>query len=222
DVILGIKIKRENKGIVITQSYYIKKILKKFNREDCSPVSTHMDLVEKLKSNTRKPVDELEYSIAIGCLMYAMTSTRLDISYVVGRLSRFTSNPIRQHWKAITRVFKYLRCTKDYGLSYVGYPSVLKGAISWASNKQTCITGSTIEYEFVALAAAGKEEEWLRNLIHEKQIWPKHSIIRELIRNGVISIEFVRTQHNLADHLTKGLARDLVNKSVKGMGLKSK
>nr|GEW58393.1 retrovirus-related Pol polyprotein from transposon TNT 1-94 [Tanacetum cinerariifolium] len=43
------------------------------------------------------------------------------------RLSRFTSNPSRQHWKAITRVFKYLRGTKDYGLSYVGYPLVLEG-----------------------------------------------------------------------------------------------
>nr|GEW90917.1 zinc finger, CCHC-type [Tanacetum cinerariifolium] len=37
----------------------------------------------------------------------------------------------------------------------------------------------------------------------------RHSIVRELIKNGVISIEFVRTQHNLAVHLTKGLARDL-------------
>nr|GEY56310.1 zinc finger, CCHC-type [Tanacetum cinerariifolium] len=53
DVILGIKIKRENKGIVITQSHYIEKILRKFNREDCSPVSTPMDPVEKLKPNTR-------------------------------------------------------------------------------------------------------------------------------------------------------------------------
>nr|GFA50237.1 zinc finger, CCHC-type [Tanacetum cinerariifolium] len=124
DVILGIKIKRENKGIVITQSHYIEKIRKKFNREDCFPVSTPMNLVEKLKPNTGKPVDHLEYSRAIGCLMYAITSTRPDIAYVVGRLSRFTSNPSRQHWKAITRVFKYLRGTKDYGLSYVGYPLV--------------------------------------------------------------------------------------------------
>nr|GEY29307.1 zinc finger, CCHC-type [Tanacetum cinerariifolium] len=37
DVILGMKIKRENKGIVIIQSHYIEKILNKFNREDCSP-----------------------------------------------------------------------------------------------------------------------------------------------------------------------------------------
>ncbi|GKC80006.1 zinc finger, CCHC-type containing protein [Tanacetum coccineum] len=49
----------------------------------------------------------------------------------------------------------------------------------------------------------------------------RHSMIRELIINGVISIEFVRSQKNLANHLTEGLARDLVNKSVIGMGLKS-
>ncbi|GKD19705.1 hypothetical protein Tco_1208863, partial [Tanacetum coccineum] len=95
-VILGIKIKRENKGNVITQSYYIEKILKKFNRKDCSPVSTPMDPVEKLKLNTGKPMDQLEYLRAIGCLMFAMTSTRPDIAYAVGRLSRFTSNPSRQ------------------------------------------------------------------------------------------------------------------------------
>ncbi|GJZ62910.1 zinc finger, CCHC-type containing protein [Tanacetum coccineum] len=48
------------------------------------------------------------------------------------------------------------------------------GAISWASKKQTCITGSTMESEFlIALATTGKEAEWLRNLIHEISIWPK-------------------------------------------------
>ncbi|GKA17452.1 zinc finger, CCHC-type containing protein [Tanacetum coccineum] len=142
DVILGIKIKRENKGIVTTQSYYIEKILKKFNREDCSPVSTPMDPVKKLKPNTGKPVDQLEYSRAIGCLMYAMSSTRPDIAYAVGRLSRFTSNPSRQHWQAIIRTSRNSLC-------------------------------STMESEFVALAAAGKEAEWLRNLIHEIPIWLK-------------------------------------------------
>ena len=168
----------------------------------------------------------------------------------------------------------------DYSNSYTGYPSVLEGytdaswisntednsstsgwvfllgggAISWASKKQTCITSSTMESEFVALAAAGKEAEWLKNLLLEIPLWSKpiapisircdsaatlakaysqmyngksrhlgvrHSMIRELIMNGVISIEFVRSQQNLADHLTKGLARDLVLKFAKGMGLKS-
>ncbi|GKD66396.1 hypothetical protein Tco_1308504, partial [Tanacetum coccineum] len=49
------------------------------------------------------------------------------------------------------------------------------GAISWASKKQTYVTGSTIESEFVALAAAYKlyAAEWLRNFMHEIPIWPK-------------------------------------------------
>nr|GEY65606.1 zinc finger, CCHC-type [Tanacetum cinerariifolium]GEY65622.1 zinc finger, CCHC-type [Tanacetum cinerariifolium] len=99
-------------------------------------------------------------------------------------------------------------------------------AIFWASKKQTCITGSTIESEFVALAAAGKEAEWLKHLLFEISLWSKpiapisirydsaatlakaysqmyngksrhlgvrHNMIRELITNGVISIEFVRS-----------------------------
>ncbi|GKD51348.1 hypothetical protein Tco_1280324 [Tanacetum coccineum] len=34
-------------------------------------------------------------------------------------------------------------------------------------------------------------------------------------------VEFVRFQRNLADHLTNGLAKDMVLKSIEGMGLKS-
>ncbi|GJR38073.1 zinc finger, CCHC-type containing protein [Tanacetum coccineum] len=48
-----------------------------------------------------------------------------------------------------------------------------RGAISWASKKQTCITSSIMEYEFVALAAASREAEWLRNLILETPLWSK-------------------------------------------------
>ncbi|GJR83809.1 hypothetical protein Tco_0154594 [Tanacetum coccineum] len=39
----------------------------------------------------------------------------------------------------------------------------------------------------------------------------RYNMIRELIMNGVISIEFVMSQQNLAYHLTKRLARDLLN-----------
>ncbi|GJV37099.1 zinc finger, CCHC-type containing protein [Tanacetum coccineum] len=91
DVILGISIKREDKGITITQSHYIDKILKKFKCDNCCPVSTPLDPTIKLMPNTGRDVDQLEYSRAIGCLMYAMTSTRPDIAYVVGKLSRFPS-----------------------------------------------------------------------------------------------------------------------------------
>nr|GEY47695.1 zinc finger, CCHC-type [Tanacetum cinerariifolium] len=48
-----------------------------------------------------------------------------------------------------------------------------EGVISWASKNQTCITSSTMEYEFVDLAVASKEVEWLRNLILDIPLWSK-------------------------------------------------
>ncbi|GJX13270.1 zinc finger, CCHC-type containing protein [Tanacetum coccineum] len=95
------------------------------------------------------------------------------------------------------------------------------GTISWASKKQTCISGSIMESEFMALAAAGKEAKWLSQIYNGKSrhLGVKHSMIRELITNKVVSIEFVMSQQNLVDHLTKGLARDLVIKSAEGMRL---
>nr|GEV07841.1 hypothetical protein [Tanacetum cinerariifolium] len=124
-------------------------IFKKFNREDCSPVSAPVDPVEKLKPNTGKPMDQLEYSRAIAYLMYAMTSTRPDIAYAVGRLSNFTNA-------------SWINYVEDSS-STSGWVFLLGGgAISWAFKKQTCITGSIMESEFVALAAASKEAKWLR------------------------------------------------------------
>nr|GEV79195.1 zinc finger, CCHC-type [Tanacetum cinerariifolium] len=74
-----------------------------------------------------------EYSRVIGCLMYAMTCTRPDIAFAVGKLNSNTED----------------------NSSTSGWVFLLGGgAISWASKKQTYITGSTMEYEFVALAAA--------------------------------------------------------------------
>ena len=49
----------------------------------------------------------------------------------------------------------------------------------------------------------------------------RHSMIREFIMQGVLSVEYVKTQFNLADHLTKGLRKDLVHDSAIGIGLKS-
>ncbi|GJS51917.1 zinc finger, CCHC-type containing protein [Tanacetum coccineum] len=93
DVILGIRIKHKSNGIAISQSHYIEKVLKKFNYFDCTLVSTHMDISEKLMPNNGQVVSQLECSKVIGCLMYTMTYTRPDIAFAVGKLSRYTSNP---------------------------------------------------------------------------------------------------------------------------------
>nr|GEW94326.1 zinc finger, CCHC-type [Tanacetum cinerariifolium] len=92
DVILSIRIKHESNGIAISQSHYIEKVLKKFNYFDCTPVSTPLDTCEKLMPNKGPTVSQLEYSRVIGCLMYAMTCTRPDIAFSVGKLSSNTED----------------------------------------------------------------------------------------------------------------------------------
>nr|GFD13959.1 zinc finger, CCHC-type [Tanacetum cinerariifolium] len=47
------------------------------------------------------------------------------------------------------------------------------GANYWASKKQSCITGSIMESKFVALAAAGKEAELLKNFLLDIPLWVK-------------------------------------------------
>ena len=41
------------------------------------------------------------------------------------------------------------------------------GGVSWGSKKQTCISHSTMEAEFIALVEIGKEAEWLRDLMKD-------------------------------------------------------
>jgi len=48
----------------------------------------------------------------------------------------------------------------------------------------------------------------------------RHSYVRQLIKDGVITVDYVRSTQNLVDPLTKGLARDLMTKTARGMGLK--
>ncbi|GJS97444.1 hypothetical protein Tco_0804412 [Tanacetum coccineum] len=111
----------------VIKSHYIEKVLKKFNYFDCTSVSTPMDTSKKLMPNNGQVVSQLEYSRVIGCLMYAMTCTRPNIALVIGKLSRYTSNPVLE-----------------------GYTDA-----SWISNTED--NSSTSGWNFMALAAVGKE-----------------------------------------------------------------
>ena len=71
-------------------------------------------------------MSQLKYSQLISSLLYISNRTRPDISYVVGRLSRYISNPSRKHQTALKRVFTYLRGTIGYCLTYTVYLDVIK------------------------------------------------------------------------------------------------
>ena len=53
-----------------------------------------------------------------------------------------------------------------------------------------------------------------------RHIRRRHNSIRQLLSNGVISIDYVKSKDNIGDPLTKGLNKELVEKSSKGIGLK--
>ena len=69
DVILGIKIVKNSEGIILCQSHYVEKVLKKFNHFDCDPVRTPYDLSIHLNKNRGSPVAQFEYAKIIGSVM---------------------------------------------------------------------------------------------------------------------------------------------------------
>jgi hypothetical protein len=127
DVILNIKLNKNESGITLWQSHYIEKILSRFGFIDSKSSSTPYDPSVILRKNKNKPTDQLRYSQIIGSLMYLASVTRPDISFAVSKLSRFMSNPGIDHWHALERVMRYLCGTMSYGIHYLGHAAVLEG-----------------------------------------------------------------------------------------------
>ena len=89
---VGLQIQQSKNGIYITQSKYIKEILKKFGIKDSRPIRTPMSTGHKLsKNDDSKVVDQTTQKSQIGKLQY-IVHTRLDIALAVGMVARFLAN----------------------------------------------------------------------------------------------------------------------------------
>ncbi|KAI3727949.1 hypothetical protein L6452_16572 [Arctium lappa] len=53
-----------------------------------------------------------------------------------------------------------------------------------------------------------------------RHIRHRHKTIRDFLKNGIISIDYVKSKENIADPLTKGLSRKQVSYTSRGMCLK--
>ena len=136
--ILGMRITRDKEAgkLLLSQSDYIEKVLKRFNMENAKPVSTPLGSQFKL-SNKDSPKNDSErasmrntpYASAIGSIMYAMICTRPDIAHAVGVVSRFMSNPGKQHWEAVKWILRYLRGTTDRVLCFGSNELALTGFV---------------------------------------------------------------------------------------------
>ncbi|GJU47968.1 ribonuclease H-like domain, reverse transcriptase, RNA-dependent DNA polymerase [Tanacetum coccineum] len=178
---LGIEVTQNNGDISIKQTAYANKILKEAGMLESNETVIPMDPGTRLTKNTEGTlVNSTEYRSLIGCLRYLL-HTRPDLSYSVGLLSRFMQEPKEQHMKAVKQVLRYVKGTKDYGITYKhnggniiqGFSDSSYGVntqegkgttgitfyygdspISWSTQKQTTVALSSCESEFIAATAA--------------------------------------------------------------------
>src|SRR5437762_13904561 len=78
DVILNIKLNKDESGITLSQSHYVEMIWSHFGFMDSKPSPTPYDPSVILRKNKKEPRDQLRYSQIIGSLMYLASAIRPD------------------------------------------------------------------------------------------------------------------------------------------------
>ncbi|KAL0288885.1 UNVERIFIED_CONTAM: Retrovirus-related Pol polyprotein from transposon TNT 1-94 [Sesamum calycinum] len=128
-----------------------------------------------------------------GSVMFLMNYTRPDIAYAVSRLSRYTHNQNNEHWSALHYLLRYLKGQEAEWLrNLVGDMPMWGSSIPVSIH---CDSQAAIEWSGIAknYAYNGKR----------RHIRIRHGAIKELLKNGIIFLEYVRSERNLADPLTK-------------------
>lgn len=260
---LGFQIHRGVEGeIYLHQFNYIKKLLKTFRMTDCAPIDTPASVSpaqsdELVNSGT-------PYREAVGSLLYAAIMTRVDIAQAVAKVARRVENPTVSDWKAVKRIFRYLKGKENYAIAYMpncrnemtvycdadfagdqdssrstsGMVFMIgDGPINWKSTRQNLISLSSTEAEFVSLCQAVKDTVWLKRFGEEISIFDRKpvqiysdnqsairiasnekcmhrtrhmsvqaSYPREQMELGIIKVDHIPGDRQLADVLTKPLA----------------
>jgi len=179
----------------MSQERYAETVLRRFNMLDCNPVSTPaekgLQLTEASDKEHQKFTERnFPFRSAVGSLIYLMAATRLDIAWIVSKLSQFLERPGTIHVSVLKRLLKYIQGTKSYSLiftpsdgqlighvdadwgsdptdrrSTTGYIFTLGSApVGWKTRKQPTVALSSCEAEYMALAEATKEALYLRSL----------------------------------------------------------
>jgi hypothetical protein len=191
---LGITINREGSSNgSLDQAHYVKTILERFGMVDSKPHRTPME--ERIKFENKNVDKDLEerYRSGIGMINYLATHTRPDIAFATNCLAQYNGCPSQDTWCGVQRIMKYLKCTASMKLnidgneeniqaycdadwssdihdrkSYSGYAIFLGSTpIVWKAKKQTCVSTSTQEAEYVSLSECSKDVMALRNLLED-------------------------------------------------------
>ena len=116
---LGIQFTRHDGVIEMKQLGLIDKIMKTTGMEDCNPISTPADPKTLGKDVNGKPFEESwSYAQVVGMLLYVSSNSRPDICFAVHQAARFTHDPKHSHAVAVKRIIRYLKGTRDRGLTF--------------------------------------------------------------------------------------------------------
>ena len=154
-----------------------------------TPIPQHYKLSSAQSPQSQEEILDMAripYASVVGSLMFAMICSRPDLAYAISLVSRFMSNPGKEHWNAVKWVLRYLKGTLKHGVMYgycdtnkvqvewfvdsdyagsidtrkslTGYVfTMCNGAVSWKSTLQSVVALSTTEAEYMAITEAVKE-----------------------------------------------------------------
>ena len=113
---LGLQVKQFTNGIFISQTKYVKGLVKKFGLEHSKHVATPISTTCKLsKDKSGKYVDHTLYRSMIGSLLY-LTASRPDIILCVCQCARYQAGPKESHMIAVKRIIRYITGTLYFGI----------------------------------------------------------------------------------------------------------
>ena len=192
---IGLQIEHFPNGVLVHQSTYIKKILKRFNMDKAHPLSSPMVIRSlNVKNDQFHPCEkgeellgpEVPYLSDIGALMYLAYCTRPDIAFSVNLLARYSSAPTRRHWKGIQHILRYLSGTTNMSLFYsnkskeklLGYADA--GYLS-DPHKAISQTGYVFNYNGTAISWRSIKQIMVATSSNHSEIIAIHEASRECI-----------------------------------------
>jgi hypothetical protein len=191
---LGVEVWKTSKIFFVSQTKYARSLLDMLRMTNCKIPSTLMEKGMKLSTNTNsKEINESIYRQVVGILIY-LTTTTLDLSFVVGFISILMTTPKVECWTGVKQVLRYVKETLEFDILYnkrkyprlcwytylnwegslddikstSGYVfSLGTGAITWTNNKQHAISLSSTEVEYLGTMKGAREAVWLRRMLSD-------------------------------------------------------